>query len=229
MELDGLSKTRICTRIDKLKDERGDNIDAPLVFSAVFLEVATKELNNKMIRNLASAKMCPRLFSVELVEQLARRARLQGIKQIARLCRDTILLMFFDLLENADAVIEDIFDKYEDREYLTILYQANQLAYGNNLIEFSSKLESYRIPSIDFGRLLKESGVPLGPHLSDIKLRLRQAEIEREINNQEEARKLLDRLYLEDTHLIRNHVAKLVWISRKEPERPSPTTLLNVL
>ncbi len=219
LELDGPSRIRICKRIKKLKDEKGENIEAFLIFSAVFLEMAMKEMNNKIIRNLALAKMCSRLFSVELVGQLVRRERIPGFKQITRLCRDTMLLMFFDLLENADAVIENIFYKYEDIEDLIILYQANQSAYGKNSIQFSSKLGSYRIPSVDFGRLFKESGVPLGPHLSDIKLRLRQAEIEGEITNQEEAKKLLDRLYLEDTHLIRDHVSKIVRISRKEPER----------
>jgi tRNA nucleotidyltransferase/poly(A) polymerase len=207
--LDQPAQARICMRINHILSKWEKTPDPPLVFAAMLLEIAQKELDDKMRTALYRTKIAARFFTLSQTNRIARRLRLPQIKQISRLCNHVLLLVHADFLENAGAVIEEILGTDENGEYLLSLYGAFQDSTGQPPRDFKAIVESHPAPVIDFKHLLTNSGIPVGPHLYEIKMALRQAEIDGRIKTIEEAKNLLDTLYLKGTYIIQEHVTKV--------------------
>lgn len=221
VELNERARERIPQRTQYLSREVARKGNPQVVFSAFLLDLAFEELQAKMRRNLSMAKINSSLFRGEAVSKVARRTRLPGIKEIAHICSDILRLTHFHLLEDRDAVLEGIFNRYEERELLLSLYRANQSTFANEAIDFEKMFQSYPESSIEYSHLVQASGIPFGPHLQNIKLHLRQMEIHGAIRTETEARNLLNRLYIEDTHLIQEHISKLRRILNEAPAKKS--------
>lgn len=194
------------------------------VFAALLQEIAFFELGQKMRRHLSRIKINHRFFHVDSVRKIARRTRLPGIRLIARLCNDVLAFAHYDLLECADAVVEQIIDRYPDPSLPLALYRANQEAFRVEAVDFLKNHGQYAPSSIDFQAIVQESGIPTGPHIQDIKLRLRQAEIEGELRTDLEAKELLNKLYMENTFIIQEHIDNIKEILHSDPlfERLAP-------
>ena len=224
--LDGASIQRTGRRLRHLLELRSGAVDRPLLFAAFLFDLALTEAESSLRRHLASVKIPPGRFAAGNVSRIAQGARLHSVKDITQLCGDTLCLIHFDLIENAGAVIEGIFSRHGDPGRLLALYRACRLAEGTAPRDFAAIMSSHRPATIDFNQLLQSSGIPVGPHLQPLKVRLRQLEIEGGIQSEGDARQHLNRLYLEDTHLIQEHAAKVAnFVETQPPERPLPTRL----
>ncbi len=200
---------RICTRIEFLLNHFDDTFEPSLIFAALLFDLGANEIEAEMSRSLGFSNINDRFFRVPSIEHSARRARLPNIKGITKLCSDTLSIIYFDMLKNQDAELIEIFSRYEQADHLNSFYRACQMAVNLDAVDFLGKLDDYPPSQIDFNRLIRNLGIPNGPHLRDIKLRLRQAEIDGEIDSEADAKILLSRIYLEDTYLIQEHINKL--------------------
>lgn len=200
---------RISSRIQLLAEQWNDKVDYVQLFVALLFDLSMDELAEKMAAFMTAARMPARFFSTNIVQHIAKQKRLGGVKDIARLCNDTLVLLHYDFLENREAMLEQICSKYEDVDELFRFYDVQLQISGVAGHDLCQRLDNLPKTNIDFNKLLLASGIPSGPHLQQIKLRLRQAEIEGTIVDEQDARGLMSKIYLEDTHLLQEHAEKV--------------------
>ncbi len=214
---------RICHRLDTLM--KNNSINSTWVFAALLFDLSTEELNQKMASSLTSTKMDARFFSTNSIRLIARQTKLPGIKNISRLCDDTQLLIHYHFLTNKDAILEEICKRYSNPNFLFEFYFAQRKISASNNPDFLKILKELPKTVLDFNSLLLSTGTPKGPHLYDIKLRLRQAEIKKEIETDQDARELLSKIYMEDTHLLCEHAEKLLRFHQASTSKILPANL----
>ncbi len=180
-----------------------------LLFAALLIAIAEDLLSRKFVNHMSSMREGQRFFCLDGFEAIARRLRFGGVKKTIRLCQAVLQLAHLDLLENADAVLESILDQAENVEELVCFYESYQRTGGRSPLDLTSLRQAYGQPTIDFGRIITESGIPPGPASYEIKLSLRQSDIRGELKSESRARDLAFRLYSRDTHLIATHIDRL--------------------
>lgn len=216
---------RLKQQMNILVKKYGHCLNPALIFATLFQELVFTEFQAMMRNNLWTAKMDEHFFHVPRLSQLAKRNKLPNVRTIEYFCRGALILVHFDMLNRKEAVVEGLIGNHSYRDEIISLYSVIQESYGNPIIDFISIVEKLPRHSLDFGQLIRDSGLPIGPHLRNIKVALRQAEINGEINDNEGARSFLDWLYASDTHLIKDHVDKICSILRDNSSLPKDEKL----
>ncbi|MGD9368215.1 MAG: HD domain-containing protein [Desulfobacteraceae bacterium] len=216
---------RICSRIQLLAGQWNGQADSVQLFVALLFDLSMDALAEKMAVSMMAARMPAVFFSTDVVQHIAKQTRLGGVKNIAKLCNDTLVLLHYDFLENREAVLEQICSKYEDANELFQFYSIQKQISGAVGQDLQYLLDNLPKTTIDLNQLLLASGIPRGPHLQQIKLRLRQAEIDGTIVDAQDARVLLNRIYLEDTHLLQEHADKIKHHQKEMAEAHLPAKL----
>ncbi|MEJ2366173.1 MAG: hypothetical protein P8017_16140, partial [Deltaproteobacteria bacterium] len=196
-----------------------------LIFATLYQELVFSEFQAMMRDNLWTAKMDEHFFHIPRLGQLAKRNKLPNVRAIEHFCHGALILVHFDMLNRKEAVVEELIGNHSSRNEIIALYSAIQESYGNPIIDFVCIVKNLPPHSLDFGQLIRDSGLPIGPHLRHIKVALRQAEINGEIGDNERARRFLDWLYASDTHLIKDHVDKICRILRDNSSLPKDEKL----
>lgn len=164
-----------------------------------------------MANSMRSAKLPVGYFITEKVKAVARGMRIPGANTVSGLCDDLLLLVNYRHINDRDAALEERFERCSDVCALLGLYEAEMCAVGqevdNNLLR---RLKALPEKGFDFHQLLTNTGIPKGPHLADLKRRLRQMEIEGFLKNDRDARRFFNSLYSADTHMLKEHCSKVI-------------------
>ena len=183
---------RTAVQIGLLLDRLGSVLNPTPVFAAFFYEFGRAESDQRHDTSGAKDDVS---YAASKVLKMAKQARLPNAKRIAVLCKGALLLGRYPDLKHADAIVEGLMRDSEVTDELFALYASTQESYGKEVIDFRSLIQGFPKPSLDFGRLFATAGIPHGSHLSEMKLALRQAEIEGRISDEQSARDLLVRAY----------------------------------
>jgi tRNA nucleotidyltransferase/poly(A) polymerase len=207
--LDAEKLQEICSRISRLQRMQDGQVAPDMIFAALFFDLAKEELAERMVESMSCDRLPANFFSITIVKDVARALKIPGIKNLVSLCDDTLLLINYDHLQYRDAVLEEVCQRYSRLNQLFDFYRAQEKTFDRESEKVLERVANLPESAIDFKKLLLTSGIPIGPHLSDLKRQLRQAEIDGRICSEEDAGQLLHKLYLEDTHLLQEHAKKI--------------------
>lgn len=202
-------RQRTASTLSDLVASGPETLDAALVFAALLLEVAAEDIEHKMRGSLGLSKVAHGYLRSQRVTALARSARLPSVKDIGEYCHGALVLSHLGMVEHRGAVLEQVLSSAADPSALLALHGARCRSVGETSEYDPGLLPVFPASRIPFREAVATTGIPTGAHLSEIKLAVRQAEIESRIDGPAAARKLVRDLYARDHHLVREHVEKV--------------------
>ena len=163
----------------RLLEERvGRPIPELLRLAALLVDLAEEEAAGPGIR-------LPR------TERAARRLRFPRPRDVTRILADLLRLSRLRGSDLPNAQVEAIFSRQKSPEALLALYSAAKRAASRKETDFRPLLrKAARTPWLLSGDELLEMGVPAGPRVEEILLRVREAALTGAISGREEARDL---------------------------------------
>lgn len=147
-----------------------------------------------------------RFFRLARTGAAARRLHFPRVRKVVRLLEDLIRLIRLPAPAGRDAAVEALFSRQEDPRPLLALYSAAQRASSRRERDFRPVLrKAAAIPPLLSGDDIVAMGVPAGPLVESILVRVREATLAGDVTNREEAARLAALLYADDRMALLLH------------------------
>jgi tRNA nucleotidyltransferase/poly(A) polymerase len=190
---------RMKRRYRVLEESLGSPLPEAPMLANLLVDVAEREAAEILAggRHAAGAARGGRLLRLARTGAAARRLHFPRVRKVVRLLEDLIRLIRLPAGRNAG--IEALFSRQEDPRSLLALYSAAQKATSRRERDFRSLLRrAAAIPSLLSGDDVVAMGVPAGPLVESILVRVREATLAGDVTNREEAARLAALLYADD-------------------------------